>query len=279
MTVMHGCDLYPQDEFEEEYFIEGYITAGEPVDQVRLSTTAPFEEKYSFDDYAVYNSDMFIYELDDRQNRVDSVRLNDRRNGIYQPVTTFVPQPLTDYELETITPENDTIRAFTTVPDTFRVARIVRDEATYRSNEQIEVELTLSSYPGRQNIYIFSTVALAPEDYPMTPLYETDDEEDRLVTHQIRSNIVTQGGYDINEDNTISLTYPWLAVAWFGPNKVTVYAIDDNTYDFYRSQDVQLGGNTQSPGQIENVIYNVEGGIGLFGAMAGASFEFFINQP
>ncbi len=41
-----------------------------------------------------------------------------------------------------------------------------------------------------------------------------------------------------------------------------------NMYDFYRSRDIQGGGSTLSPGEFQNVIYNIDGGIGVFGSMA-----------
>lgn len=279
LLIIGGCQIYPQDEFEAEYVIEGYLIANQKIDQVLLSKSAPFEEKYSFEENAVTGADINIFELDEDGNRARSISLIDQGGGVYRAGEDIAAKPLTDYELKVVAPENDTIRAFTTVPDTFSIARSVRQDVTFQSDEQVEIDLTLSKYPGRQNIYIFSTVALDPDNYPMTPLYATEDEDDREIAKQLRSNIVTEGNYDINPDNTLTLKYPWLAVAWFGPNRVTVYAIDDNTYDFYRSQDVQLGGNTQAPGQIENVITHVEGGTGLFGAMAGASFEFYIRPP
>lgn len=279
ILTLPGCEFYPQDEYEEQYVVEAYLTAGENIDDVLLSTTAPFEEEYKFEDFAVSGAEIAIFELNDEGNRARTIPMVDQGNGVYKAGMDVTARPLHDYELEVITPEHDTLRAFTTVPDTFSVARVVRDETVFQSDEQIEVDLTLSKYPGRQNIYIFSTLALDTENYPMTPLYDTEDEEDREIAKQIRSNIVTEGNYDINDDKTITLTYPWLAVAWFGPNRVTVYAIDDNTYDFFRSQDIQLGGNTQAPGQIENVITHIEGGTGLFGASAGASFDFYVRMP
>ncbi len=279
ILTLPGCEFYPQDEYEEQYVVEAYLTAGETIDDVLLSTTAPFEEEYKFEDFAVSGAEIAIFELNDEGNRARTIPMVDQGNGVYKAGMDVTARPLHDYELEVITPEHDTLRAFTTVPDTFSVARVVRDETVFQSDEQIEVDLTLSKYPGRQNIYIFSTLALDTENYPMTPLYDTEDEEDREIAKQIRSNIVTEGNYDINDDKTITLTYPWLAVAWFGPNRVTVYAIDDNTYDFFRSQDIQLGGNTQAPGQIENVITHIEGGTGLFGASAGASFDFYVRMP
>ncbi len=277
--MLNSCNLYPQDDFEEQYVVESYLIAGEMMEEVLLSKTLPFEEEYDFDENTVSGASVTVFELDEDSTRKNSIPYFDQGNGVYLPGEDVKVQPLRDYELEVITPSEDTLRAFTSVPDTFSVARNAAQEVTYQSEEQAEVDLTRSTFPGRQNIYIFSTVALEPDTYPMTPLYQTDDEKDREIAKQLRSNIISEGSYQVNDDGTITIKYPWLAVAWFGPNRVTVYALDDNTYDFFRSQDVQLGGNTQAPGQIENVITHVEGGTGLFGAMAGASFHIFVWPP
>jgi len=50
-------------------------------------------------------------------------------------------------------------------------------------------------------------------------------------------------------------------------------------YDFLRSQSVQTGGSTLSPGEIQNIDYNVEGGIGIFGSMASDTIAVNILEP
>jgi hypothetical protein len=49
-------------------------------------------------------------------------------------------------------------------------------------------------------------------------------------------------------------------------------------YDFLRSQDVQTGGSTLSPGEIQNIRYNINGGIGIFGSMAADTNRVFIER-
>ena len=54
-------------------------------------------------------------------------------------------------------------------------------------------------------------------------------------------------------------------------------AVDDNLFDFIRSQSVQQGGSTLAPGEIPNVLDHIEGGTGIFGSLARVSHETFVR--
>ncbi|MEX0929546.1 MAG: hypothetical protein WDZ53_09085, partial [Balneolales bacterium] len=114
------------------------------------------------------------------------------------------------------------------------------------------------------------------ENFELTPFWQ-NAENDQNSFEIINSGIINQENYVI-ENEALVLRYPWIGIAYYGPNEINTYAIDDNVYDFYRSQSVQLGGSTLSPGEIPNIIYNVDGGIGLFGGMAGAGVRIFISE-
>lgn len=274
-----ACNPYEQDSFEADYFIEAYLVEGKPFDKVRLSTTSPFEEKYSFSDVAVSGAEVYMFKLDRDCNRTEQFKFYESNEGIYRPVEELIPEPRNTYELLAIAQGSDTLRTFSTIPDTFSVAEIIRQKATFSSEEQVQVRLTQSWFPGRQNKFILTAQTLAPEEYHMTPYYYSDKKKVRNRRHRVRSNIISQSKYDVYDDGTFKLNYPWLAVAWFGPNKVYVHTIDDNIYDYYRSQDIQIGRYIQAPGQIQNPITNVEGGKGLFGSMTGVSFEIYVDYP
>ena len=103
----------------------------------------------------------------------------------------------------------------------------------------------------------------------------------RMIWEDLRiteSPIINEGNYEINENGTITVKLPWLAVAFFGPNRLTANALDDNMFDFIRSQTVQQGGSTLAPGEIPNVIDRVEGGTGIFGSLARSSYEVLITR-
>lgn len=279
LLLFVSCELYPQDDYQEQVFVESYLVALDTLPEVRVSTTAPIDAEYSFEDFALSNAEVRIHLLNDQAAVDETYTYRLSSPGIYIPdgFDDVIILPRRSYQLEVTFPDReDHIFATSVVPDSFRVVRSIRDSTVYQSPQQIEFDFSLSFYPGRQNIYIFSSKALEPENYDSPPIW-SDDEEDAPLT--VSSGLINQDNYQINDDNTITLTYPWIGIAYYGPNLLTVYAIDDNIYDFFRSQSVQLGGSTLAPGEIQNVFYNVEGGIGLFGSMAGASSRVFVAPP
>ncbi|HBQ58078.1 MAG TPA: hypothetical protein DD671_00195, partial [Balneolaceae bacterium] len=104
-------------------------------------------------------------------------------------------------------------------------------------------------------------------------------EEDLILLSNNSSGIINEANFQDNQDGTITLSYPWIGIAFYGVNNIVANAIDDNVYDFVRSQQVQLGGSMLSPGEIQNVIYHVEGGLGVFGSLATDTVTTFVSQP
>jgi len=278
-----ACDPYEQDGYTDLYVVESFLVAGKPFPQVLVSTTSPIAGRYSFTDRAVTNASVHIHALNESEAKVRHIpyRRSDTP-GRYLPVSTDeIVQHDTRYLLE-ITGLPDAgarITSTTYVPRMFDLIGINADTLRYQGGKQFKITMSRGYYPGRQNIFIFTTEALDTVNYPLTPLYQNEFAEQfggesfRIVS----SPIINEGNYKINNDNTITVPLPWLMVAYMGPNRISAYAIDDNIYDFYRSAEVQLGGSTQSPGEIENVIYNVEGGIGIFGSMAGVSTDIYVR--
>jgi hypothetical protein len=146
----------------------------------------------------------------------------------------------------------------------------------------LQVDVTPSFYPGRQNVFIFSIEALDARLEQLTPFRRDllDEEEHTLEDFRINEFfIVNEANFDLNPDGTIAIKIPWLAIAFFGPNKINIHAIDDNVLDFIRSQDIQEHAHTTlSPGEIPNVIDNIEGGTGVFGSFARVQVEVFVKR-
>ena len=281
VIIFHAvsCEIYKQDEFEGELSVEAYLVAEEPFKSLHLTAITPFEAVYDFNRYAVSDAEITIYKLDLNGNRIKSYPLYESGKGRYSSREEFIPRPRYSYELHAITSEKHNIRAYTTIPDTFRVKEMIRDSVVYHSDNQVQVLLTQSWYPDRQSFYILRTYALSTEEYAMTPFYHTDDEDTRRHRRRTRSDIFTEKNYQVHDDGTITMKYPWQAISWFGPNEVTIHAIDNNIYDYYRSQDVQTGVTSQPPGHIDNIISNVDGGHGLFGGMSVVRFEIYVDYP
>ena len=296
-VCMNACDASGPEPFQEEVIVESYQVAGEPVAPVRLGRSIPLDSTYSFSDVAVRGADVDIDALDSGGAVLDTYTLVEDPDsaGVYRhpellddstdAAPSGVPriQPLQTYRLRVETRDGESIRATTTVPDTFSIVSVNRDTATYQSDEEIAVRITGSQTPGRdQAFYIFSTESLEPVEENLVPLVEEflDSDENTVIEDVVitSSPILNESGYATNADGTFTLRLPWVAVAFYGPNRTRINVLDANMYDFIRSQTAQQGGGGFTPGSIPNVIETVDGGGGLFGSMASVRYDIFVDE-
>ncbi len=278
-----SCDINESDSFFEEYIVEAYLIAGETLPEVRLSTTVPFGTAYIFTDQAVTNANVRIERLDLNENVLEAFSYQMSGGpGIYRESgQTHMVQAASVYQL-TVDIGGDIIRAQTFVPDTFRIVETNADTILYQGGEQLEFTVTPSFYPGRQNVFLFSTQAFDVRMDNLTPFQADifDEEEDQLENLRINeSPPVNEGNFEVNSDGTITIRLPWIAVNFYGRNLISANAIDQNMWDFVRSQEIQNGASTLSPGEIPNVVEYIEGGVGIFGSLARVSKEIFIIRP
>lgn len=283
LLLLTGCEFYEQDEYEEFYVVESYLIANDELPDVRLSTTSEISEEYTFRDNAVSDADIEIRLLNPDSTVVEAFPYAEIKKGIYQPAVGAIVKSEQLYQLHVVTPSRDTITSTTYVPGDFDTVNELKTRYEYQSEQQIEITTTPSSYiTERQTFYIFSVNVIDPDSSSLTPFYRDlvfDQENDIGNYFKNSSGIINEGNYEQNESGNITLTVPWLAIAFYELNDVIASAIDDNMYDFLRSQDVQTGGTTLSPGEIQNIRYNVKGGIGVFGSMATDTNRIFIERP
>lgn len=282
LLFVGGCELYPQDEFEEDYVVESYLVANRTLPQVRISKTVPVDERYNFTDAAVNDANIEVRLLDESGEGIEQ-RFPFRRQsaGIYVAIGPHKVLPEREYQLHVAFSNSDKeITGTTFVPGDF-ITQTEVDSILYQDPQQVTISTTKSFYPGRQSFFIFTVEALKPVPDDLTPFYadQVNNQDTEIANFYTNSSgIVNEENYDVNDDGTSTLRLPWLAVAFYKENYIIASAIDDNMYDFYRSQDVQTGGSTLPPGELQNVIYNLEGGIGVFGSLASDTVEVYIKR-
>lgn len=271
VLILASCSAYEQDGYAERYVVAGTLVAGETFPEISCSRTVPINQAYDPAAAAVRNAVVRVLELDGAGNPVDVILFSESMPGIYATVDPATVKPLTRYRLEVDIPgETRLITGTTLVPDTFRVRTLNNTTLPYQGSEQFLANLSASEYPGRQTFYVITTTAL-DTTLGLTPLYESLPRDQRSEAVVTSSGIINAENYVALPDGSIDLKYPWLALAYFGENRITFNAIDDNLYDFIRSASVQLGGSTTSPGEIENVISRLDGAMGYFGSVARAT--------
>ena len=283
LAVISGCELYEQDEYQEYYVVESYLVANGNLQQVRLSTTNPIDETYRFEGNAVSGATVKIQRLNPDSSVIEEYGYQQQQPGIYTPINNAKVRAAQLYRLHVTTSNGDIITSTTYVPGNFETVNEVDPSYVYQGEEQVELTTTPSSYiTDRQSYFVFTISALDPNPNNLTPFYadQVDDDETDIEEYYINSSgIVNEGNFEQNPDGTITLRLPWLAVAFYGSNNIIVNTIDDNLYDFLRSHDTQSGGSTLSPGEIQNIRYNVNGGIGVFGSMASDTSGTYIARP
>jgi hypothetical protein len=287
LLLSTGCDTAGTEEPAPQYVVEAYLIAGEALPPVRLTRTAGIGARYRYDSLAVRGAEIAVVQLDADGDPLARYPYRAQRDtaGVYIPFGSGRVVPLATYRLEATVPATgQQITAMTTVPDTFSIVNANARAVVYQGPEQLAVTLTRSRYPGRdQSFYLFSTESLEPRIDNLTPLIrEFVDDEDDFNPGDFRmtsSPALNEESYDLNADGTLTIRLPWFAIAFYGPNRTTINAIDDNLYDFVRTQGAQQGGGGFTPGTIPNVIERVDGGTGVFGSLARQSYDVTIQRP
>ncbi len=278
VVLLAGCDSTSPSDHVPEVVVEAYLLVGERLPEVRVSRSTDVDEVYVFEENAIGNATVRILLLaaDGSTDVVYNYSVLSDTPGVYVPFLADDVLPERTYRLEIQVPgEAQLVTAETLVPGAFELVQANADTIVYQGASQLELDVTRSVYPGRQSIYIFSTESLQPVADLLTPFYRDvagDNEEDIASLRITNSPLINEANYDVNPDGTLTIKLPWIAVAFFGENRLTASALDDNLYDFIRTQTVQQGGSTLSPGEIPNVIERIDGGTGVFGSYARSSF-------
>ena len=285
LFIILSCKSYNQDDYRELVVVESYLVAGRTLPFVQISTTSPLSEQYSFSNNALNDANVRISLLDENGEAEETFFFSHSSlvDGIYQATSGHTVQPKRTYRLDIDFDNRDEIiSAETTVPDQFEVISDIQDRIVYQSEDQLEITLSPTESTQRQNVFVFNTIAENPVFENLTPFYRNSVQDGKSRIEDFVSNssgLINEGNFQLDADGAIRLRFPWLGVAFFEENIIATNSLDKNMFDLIRSQDVQLGGSTLPPGEIPNLIYNIEGGIGVFGSLASDTVRTFIERP
>lgn len=289
-ALLAGCDAAGLDDFEEEVAVSVVLTADRPLPIVFLARTGPIGATYDPFERAIRGAEVAIsllapdgtveatYLYNDPSVRDDSL------GGLYFPADlTALVQAERRYRLEAVVPGFAApVTAETVVPRAFAVTRSPADTVVFQQGGAPALDVTPSGVEGRPSVYVLKTTALAPSVEAFTPfaldLYLNRDVPLENFT-ETSSPLLNEGNYVQNSDGTLRIEIPWFAFSFFGPNQVTITALDDALVTFLEFQAIQFIPTTISPGEIPNVPTNVRNGVGVFGAVAQAVDSTFVARP
>ena len=81
-----SCELYDQDDYNQEYVIESYLIANQKLPNLYISTTSPIFEEYDRDTNGVTNATVILREFDPQGNLNWTESLINVENGTYRAI-------------------------------------------------------------------------------------------------------------------------------------------------------------------------------------------------
>ena len=271
LVSLMGCDSAENSRMDTDFVVECVLIAGWSTPSVRLSKVVDLAENYTFKGEPGAHVTMRV-----TGPQTDTVLHYDyveaQYPGYYGTTTYNRTLPLHRYELtiQPVTPALP-ITASTVVPDTFSMIGDRYREIVHASGERLELRITPGFYSGREpSHYMFVTQAWEWEVENLVPHareeYADGDGESLRQLALVDSPAFSFSNSDIHGDGTAVVQYPLDNINFYGGNRVCLYAIDENVYDFKRSTDVQQGGSTFAPGEIPNPLSHITGAHSLFGS-------------
>jgi len=264
VVFLCGCDNAIQSNYNEDIVVGAFLYANEPVDSIVLHRTTPFGSFYDDLDYAVENAQITITV----DGVVHTLLPGTRKGRYYLPSSELIIKGSKTYNLSITAPNLQTggqhhLSAITTVP--------------------MPIHLTSFADSIRGKTFIFDTNNVASFAYLVTAT-PTDTSDHRYLL-SVSALDTSFGLIHIRrmEDSTIITKYsevatgPAIAVTarfldWYGPNLITMYAIDTNWWDYQRQVPNFGGGTNYQPS-----LNHVTGGMGIFGSGARDTVSVFIK--
>lgn len=293
MLLITGCESTPTevDEYDREAVLTAFIYNGEPIEEVFLERVAPLFSRYEFEDYGIRDADIKIFELNDANldqyvvdaSVVDSLEFeHDEANpGRYIPAPgeSLIPTGSTFYRIEAMIPGGEFLWAVTSVPDTFKSMVIelvdidgtvitVEEGDTLTRNDPVmfwrwEIDTTGGFVGGYAGFIIAET-----DRDSLVPLDPKWDAEEDSLEQSEKSRV----GWTIYRYDARWTTIAWAFYQWEGPTRIELHAVDRVYWDYlYSSMIVQQG-------MLDNPIFNINGGIGIFGGITRKSFNIYMKK-
>ncbi|MEX1011134.1 MAG: DUF4249 family protein [Balneolaceae bacterium] len=280
-----ACELHYTSNESEYAVVDTYLVTDRFLPQIRFSRTAALFGEFGFDEQGLQDAEIKVSLLAHDGETVEiTIHYEENRPGVYYPSETLTVLPEREYLLEAEHSDFGPIRATTKTPARVQYLSPPPDSISYQSSDQVDMIVSSKLKPGGlQNVYIFTTISQDPFYEALTPLYRDlfDNSETGLTLESLAKNpsgLINEASFERLPDGNIRLRYPWLGLAFYGNNLIVVNSLDRNTYDFIRSQQVQLGGSTLSPGEIPNAIYHIDGAIGIFGSLSSDTLHTYVTR-
>ena len=263
LITLYGCsDTTGPTVYKREVVVNALIYSGQTVDTVKVQWTGDVSKFYDPAQYAIPGAVVKISGIGFAFE--DSLVYDPSNPGRYYSTDpTKIIEATKSYRLYIQTPDGLVITGETTVPDTFRITASTLsagDTVTYDPFAPLHM---FEWSPSRFHGTYLPTIESLDSNAALIPKFFERDTINNPKPQKIGYRI----GLPKEQTNTI---LPWVFLTYFGTTAIDIYAIDENYNDFL-SQLIPAQG-----GELSEIRYRLNGGIGVFGSATKAKGGFTI---
>lgn len=283
--LINGCENTPTEveNYQREPILSAFLVNGKLFEEAWLERGGGMDDYYDMEYAGIDDATMMItYGVDDTLILIPDP--NSKGRYIPSDGDSLIPQGLQTYKIEAWTkaPHSEYLWATALVPGgvedngpmtIFLVSDDLQDTTTVANGDTLNRTMNtmvwswndVDSIGGFQGIIIAQTPR---EDLiPLDPDWDPTDPEDSLeVSDRERA------GWTFMRHDQRQITIAWIFFEWEGPQKVIFNALSQDYYDYMFS-------TMQSEfGTIERPEFNINGGLGIFGAYSERSLNIYMEK-
>ena len=268
--ALYGCSEPTSPyEYRKEAVVSATLVAGESIDTVKLSWTGEVDKYYNQDNLAITGALVIVSEV--AGPFVDTLVYDPTNPGRYHTADIsrkILPLHTYDLYIKTPAPDVRVITGRTSVPDTFSITN-----STLHNGDTVKYDLTAPvntfSWSVSSNFagYLPTIASLDPHPALIPKAFYRDTNS---VDFKRPDLVVYRIG--LPKAQTFS-ELPWVFLNYFGRTRFDVFAVDENLQDF-TNQWMAL-----RSGELKEIRYKLQGGIGLFCSKAQGKngFEVYLK--
>ncbi len=280
-VTLVACQDLPPNDYIEVYTVQGYLVANHSVDSIFIRRSLPVGQVYTPDDAAVRNA---IVKISVDGNVYTLLEDTTRPDLYYLPASELIVRSGKTYTLD-VNCFDKTLHAVTTVPDSIHFIQRPPDTLQYPADPNaVNLPAAIVTWTDVKNkiTYGASVRCLDTLYIRRWTVDTTINGRDTTVVTGIPNGRIDrwwEANAPFYKDATrwapfidvAAIPMPWTGFKWYGPQLVTVYAVDTNMYDWMRV--MLLGGSYRSQ------LNHIDGGIGVFGSCAIDTALVFVKKP
>ena len=257
LVFFYGCDETMSGfDYKKDVVVNGILTAGQNVDTLKLHWTGEVDKFYDRKAMAISGAVVLIQNADG--TTFDSLVYVDSGVGYYHSIDPLkIIEPTKTYRLYVETPDPDkrVVTSTITVPDTFSLFY-----ATVNNNDTLKYDVNAPPHffywtPSNFAATYLPTVSSLDPGAALIPKSFYPDTTSKDFQYPKKKDF--RVGLPVEQTYTI---LPWVFLNYFGHTRFEIYAVDKNYSDFLNQFVTAQGG------ELKEIRFNIQGGIGIFGA-------------